>query len=81
MFRGARQNDYADLVIYIDDDLKDTILSFECKRADVSDAEFAQSIEQACGNRASLAAPYCGVIAGLTRRLLRFAIFPRRLSR
>jgi len=65
-------NDYADLVIYRDDDLKDAYFVFECKRADISDAEFAQSIEQACGNRASLGAPYCGTIAGLTRRLLRF---------
>ncbi len=47
-------NDYADIVIYKDDDLKEPYFVFECKRADVSDAEFAQSIEQACGNRASL---------------------------
>ena len=65
-------NDYADLVIYDDDDLKSPYFVFECKRADVSDAEFAQSIEQACGNRASLGAKYCGSVAGLTRRLLRF---------
>jgi type I restriction enzyme M protein len=69
-------NDYADLVIYSDNDLKQPYFVFECKRADVSDAEFAQSIEQACGNRASLGAPYCGAIAGLTRRLLRFDKFP-----
>jgi len=65
-------NDLADLVIYKDDDHKDPFFVFECKRADVSDAEFAQSIEQACGNRANLAAPYCGAIAGITRRFLRF---------
>lgn len=69
-------NDYADLVIYSDDALKDAYFVFECKRTDVSDAEFAQSIEQACGNRASLGARYCGAIAGLTRRLLRFDKFP-----
>ena len=39
-------------------------------------AAFDQSIEQACGNRASLGAEYCGVVAGLTRRLLRFDDFP-----
>ena len=33
-------------------------------------------IEQACGNRASLDATFCGAIAGLTRRLLRFDKFP-----
>jgi type I restriction enzyme M protein len=69
-------SDYADLVIYNDDELKSPYFVFECKRADVSDAEFAQSIEQTCGNRASLGAPYAGAIAGLTRRLLRFDKFP-----
>jgi type I restriction enzyme M protein len=69
-------NDYADLVIYSDDDLKSPYFVFECKRSDVSDPEFAQSIEQACGNRASLGAPYAGAVAGLTRRLLRFDTFP-----
>lgn len=69
-------NDYADLVIYADEGCKTPYFVFECKRADVSDAEFAQSIEQACGNRASLSANFCGAIAGLTRRLLRFDKFP-----
>lgn len=69
-------NDLADLVVYRDDELKDPYFVFECKRADVSDAEFTQSIEQACGNRANLSAPFCGSIAGLTRRLLRFDKFP-----
>ena len=69
-------NDFADLVIYSDDDLKTPYFVFECKRADVSDAEFSQSIEQACGNRASLGAPFAGAIAGLTRRLLRFDKYP-----
>jgi len=69
-------NDYADLVIFKDEELKDPYFVFECKRADVSDAEFAQSIEQACGNRASLGALFAGSIAGLTRRLLRFDKFP-----
>lgn len=65
-------NDLADLVIYKDEEYKDPYFVFEIKRSDISDAEFAQSIEQACGNRASLGAPFCGSIAGLTRRLLRF---------
>lgn len=71
-------NDLADLVIYGDKDeeLKSPYFVFECKRADVSDAEFAQSIEQACGNRANLDAKFCGVVAGLTRRFLRFDKFP-----
>lgn len=71
-------NDLADLVIYPDDDpeYKKPYFVFECKRADVSDAEFTQSIEQACGNRASLGASFAGAVAGLTRRLLRFDKFP-----
>ncbi len=71
-------NDFADLVIYEEKDkeYKSPYFVFEVKRADVSDAEFTQAIEQACGNRASLAAPFCGAIAGLTRRLLRFDKFP-----
>lgn len=69
-------NDYADLVIYADDELKSPYFIFECKRPDLSDAEFAQSIEQACGNRASLGANFAGAVAGLTRRLLRFDRFP-----
>ena len=69
-------NDYADLVIYRDDELKSPWFVFECKRADVSDAAFNQSIEQACGNRASLGAQFCGAVAGRTRRLLRFDRFP-----
>lgn len=71
-------HDLADIVIYgdKDDELKSPWFVFECKRADVSDAEFLQAIEQACGNRASLGANYAGTIAGLTRRLLRFDKFP-----
>ena len=73
---GRVPNNRADLVIYNDDDLKSPYFVFECKRADISDAELAQSIEQACGYRASLGAQYCGIVAGLTRRLLRFDKFP-----
>ena len=71
-------HDLADIVVYgdKDDELKSPWFVFECKRADASDAEFAQAIEQACGNRASLGANYAGTIAGLTRRLLRFDKFP-----
>jgi type I restriction enzyme M protein len=69
-------SDHADIVIYSDAELKTPYFVFECKRADISDAEYTQAMEQACGNRASLGAKFCGVIAGLTRRLLRFDRFP-----
>ena len=73
---GRTPNIYADLVVYKDNELLQPYFVFECKRADVSDAAFNQSIEQACGYRASLGAQFCGAIAGLTRRLLRFDKFP-----
>jgi len=66
----------ADLVIYDDDELKSPYFVFECKRADASDAEFNQAIEQAAGNCNLMGAVYCGAVAGLTRRLLRFDNFP-----
>lgn len=70
-------NDYADLVIFSDDEKKMPYFVIECKRGDLSDAAFDQAIEQACGNRASLGAPYCGAVAGRThRRLLRFDKYP-----
>lgn len=69
-------NDFADLVIYQDDAKKMPYFVIECKRADISDAAFTQAIEQACGNRASLGAMYCGAVAGSTRRLLRFDKYP-----
>ena len=73
---GRVPSNRADLVIYEDDEQKSPYIVFECKRADISDAAFDQSIEQACGYRASLGAKYCGVVAGLTRRLLQFDRFP-----
>ena len=69
-------SDRADLVIYADDELKQPYFVFECKRGDVSGAAFDQAVEQACGNRASLGALFCGTVAGLTRRLLRFDNYP-----
>ena len=65
-------NDYADLVIFSDDEKKMPWFVIECKRSDISDAAFNQAIEQACGNRASLGALYCGAVDGIRRRLLRF---------
>ncbi len=70
--------DKADLVIYRDAERKAPFAVIECKRDGITDAEFAQAIEQACGNRASLAAIYSGVVAGITTRFLDFdpARFP-----
>lgn len=68
-------SDRADLVVYEDAEQKEPFIVIECKRDGVSDAEFTQAIEQACGNAASLRAPYAGTVAGGTRRYLDFKNF------
>lgn len=69
-------SDRADLVVYNDDERKDPFIVIECKRDNVSDAEFTQAVEQACGNRASLGAKYAATVAGITRRFLDFRKAP-----
>ncbi len=64
--------DRADLVIYHDDEHTRPYAVIETKKEGITDAEFLQAIEQACGNRASLGATYAGTIAGGTRRFLDF---------
>ena len=59
-------NDWADIVVYEDDELKKPFLVVECKRDGVSEAEFEQAIEQAFGNANSLRSKYAYVIAGNT---------------
>ena len=73
---GRTPSNFADLVVYEDAARLSPYFVFECKRDNTSDAAFDQAVEQACGYRASLGARYCGVIAGRTRRLLRFDRFP-----
>ncbi len=70
-----RPIDVADLVIFNDDAHTRPFAVIECKRDGISDAEFAQAVEQACGNGtwAKLRAHYVGVIAGQTRRFLDFS--------
>ncbi len=64
--------DRADLVVYRDDERKDPFGVIECKKPEITDVEFAQAIEQSCGNRASLSAIFAGTVAGPTRRFLDF---------
>jgi type I restriction enzyme M protein len=66
----------ADLVIYSDGELLSPYYVFECKAADVSDAEFNQAIKQAVANRNLIGGKYCGAVSGTTRRLLSFDGFP-----
>ncbi len=67
--------DTADLVVFVDDARTRPFAVIECKRDGVTDAEFLQAVEQACGNGtwAKLRARYVGVVAGQTRRFLDFS--------
>lgn len=65
-------NDYADLVVFKDDQRKRPFAVIECKSEAIGDAEFNQAVEQAWGNgnAAKFRADYVGVVAGATRRFL-----------
>ena len=63
-----RPSDYADLVIFADDDKKSPYIVVECKEDKLAVEEFSQAIEQAFGNCHSLSGHYAAVIAGNTRR-------------
>lgn len=67
-------SDRADLVVFHDDERKRPFAVIECKRDGITDAEFEQAVEQACGNGtwAKFRAQYVGVVAGRTRRFLDF---------
>ena len=65
-------SDFADLVVFHDDERKKPYAVIECKRDGISDAEFNQAIEQAAGNGNAykFRAAYIGVVAGGTRKFL-----------
>lgn len=65
-------NDFADLVVFHDDDRKKPYAVIECKKDGISDAEFNQAVEQAWGNGNAhkFRAAYVGVVAGGTRKFL-----------
>lgn len=65
-------NDYADLVVFHDDERKKPYAVIECKKDGISDAEFSQAVEQAWGNGNAhkFRAGYVGVVAGGTRKFL-----------
>lgn len=60
--------DFADIVIYEDDELKNPYIVVECKRDGISDSEFKQAIEQLFGNSNSIRSKYAILIAGITKR-------------
>ena len=61
-------SDFADIVVFDDDEHQIPYIVVECKKDKISEAEFSQAIEQAFGNCNSLAGELCGVVAGNTRR-------------
>ncbi len=67
-------SDRADLVIFTDDTRKRPYAVIECKRDGITDSEFEQAVEQACGNGtwAKFRASYVMVVAGGTRRAFDF---------
>lgn len=67
-------SDRADLVVFRDDARKKPYAVIECKKDGITDAEFNQAVEQACGNGtwAKFRAEYVMVVAGGTRRAFDF---------
>ena len=62
-----KPEDFADIVVYEDDDLSKPYLVVECKADEVSPGVFEQAIKQAWGNANNLRAPYAAAVAGAVR--------------
>ena len=58
----------ADIVVFRDNDKKNPFIVVECKKDEISEAEFGQAIQQGFGNCNALRGHYAAVIAGNTRR-------------
>ncbi len=69
-----KPSDRADLVVFQDDTRKRPYAVIECKKDGITDAEFKQAVEQACGNGtwAKFRADYVMVVAGRTRSAFDF---------
>ena len=65
---GRTPHVFADIVVFRDNDKKDPFIVVECKKDEISEAEFGQAIRQAFGNCNALRGHYAAVIAGNTRR-------------
>ena len=67
--------DAADLVVFRDDRRTRPYAVIECKHDNITDSEFDQAVEQACGNGtwAKFRANFVGVVAGQTRQFLDFS--------
>jgi len=58
-------SDQADIVVFCDDDMKKPYIVVECKKTNVSEAEFVQAIEQGFGNAVSLGADWVWITSGI----------------
>lgn len=65
---GRAPDVFADIVVFRDNDKKGPFIVVECKKDEISEAEFGQAIHQAFGNCNALRGHYAAVIAGNTRR-------------
>lgn len=71
-----KPTDWADIVVYEDDDGKKPYIVVECKRDGISEAEIKQAIEQVFGNANSLRSKYAIVVAGSVRIAFDIANYP-----
>lgn len=60
------QSDYADIVVFADDEQLEPYIVIECKKDGISDMEFTQAVEQAFGNANNFNAHFVAVVAGIT---------------
>jgi type I restriction enzyme M protein len=58
-------SDYADIVVFTDNEKKKPYIIVECKKSTVSEAEFVQAIEQGFGNAISLGADWVWITSGI----------------
>ena len=65
---GKAPDVFADIVVFRDNDKKNPFIVVECKKDEISEAEFGQAIQQGFGNCNALRGHYAAVIAGNTRR-------------
>jgi len=71
-----KPSDWADIVVYEDDNGKKPYIVVECKKDGVSEAEIKQAIEQVFGNANSLRSKYAIMVAGSVRIAFNVANYP-----
>jgi type I restriction enzyme M protein len=69
-------NDLADIVVYENDELTAPYIVVECKKPDISEAEFTQAIEQGFGNANSIKAQFLWVTEGAKENFYNVAAYP-----